>query len=92
MARAFAEHEANLPVGDTLGQTLIPVINKLQDVFAQVRGVACVVCKGGCSTLWGTARQEATNPRHPSPDATYHTLVLPGLSKPLITPHRCPRM
>ncbi|KFM27720.1 Dynamin-1-like protein [Auxenochlorella protothecoides] len=36
MARAFAEHEANLPVGDTLGQTLIPVINKLQDVFAQV--------------------------------------------------------
>lgn len=44
MARAFAEHEANLPVGDTLGQTLIPVINKLQDVFAQVRGGACVVC------------------------------------------------
>lgn len=42
MARSLGDHEASLPVSDTLGQTLIPAINKLQDVFAQVQRNASV--------------------------------------------------
>lgn len=36
MARQGGELDPYAGVGETLGQTLIPAINKLQDVFAQV--------------------------------------------------------